>query len=169
MSEQNPPEPERPDEPVPPPSPQPMPYPSTGDEYPPAPYGAAPYGAGPYAGGPYAGGPDTGGPSTGGQGAFGALTPSAEAQSVRTQAIVSLIVNALSVLACCFTFLTLFSGVTGAVLAGLALSKANTDLAGAKGLVRWSWIALAIGVGGGIVLGIFARAIGTGIGWFGGF
>ena len=168
MSEQNPPEPERPDEPVPPSYQQPTPYPSTGDsagdEYPPAPYGAAPYGAGPYTGGPY-----TGGPYSGGQGALSAPTPSAEAQSVRTQAIVSLIINALSVLGCCFTFLTLFSGVTGAVLAGLALSRANTDLAGAKGLVRWSWIALAIGVGGGIVLGILARAIGTGIGWFGGF
>ena len=45
----------------------------------------------------------------------------------------------------------------------------NTDLPGARGLVRWSWIALAIGVGGGIVLGILAAVIGAGIGWFGGF
>lgn len=164
MSEQNPPEPERPDEPVPPPSPQPMPYPSTGDEYPPAPYGAAPYGAGPYPGGPYTAGPYTGGPS-----AFGAPPPSAEAQSVRTQAIASLIVNALTVLGCCFTFLTFFSGLIGAALAGVALSKVNTDLPGAKGLVRWSWIALAIGVGGGIVLSVLAGVLGTGIGWFGGF
>jgi hypothetical protein len=87
---------------------------------------------------------------------------------VKNQAIASLIVNAVSILACCFTGLTLFSGIAGVVLSSMALNRLKTDLPGAKNLVKWSWIALAIGVGAGIVLGVVSSIVNFAP-WRGGF
>jgi hypothetical protein len=72
-------------------------------------------------------------------------------------AIVSLVLNLVALVSCCNIL-----GVPGAVLAGLALSKARTRPRTARVMVIWSWVlfgcgfALAIGVF--LVLGLVGPA-----------
>ncbi|MFI6482334.1 hypothetical protein ACIBH1_30690 [Nonomuraea sp. NPDC050663] len=61
-------------------------------------------------------------------------------ENTRTQAIVALAVNFISVASCCNVF-----GLVGGILAWRALSKATTDLPGAKSLTKWSWIVFGTG------------------------
>jgi hypothetical protein len=102
---------------------------SSGQE---APYGTPSYPAAGY-----------GGP---GQGvAYGMPHPgwdgrTAEASSLRTQAIVSLVLNLLAVVCCNLL------GIAGAVCAGSALGKIDLELDRARSLVRWSWGLLAAGL-----------------------
>ncbi|MFF4622930.1 hypothetical protein [Nonomuraea jabiensis] len=64
-------------------------------------------------------------------------------------AIVSLVLNLLALLSCCN-----FLGLPGAILAGLALSKARTEPRAARTMVIWSWIMFGLGfvLSAGIVL-----------------
>ncbi|MET7331577.1 hypothetical protein [Nonomuraea sp. NPDC005650] len=55
-------------------------------------------------------------------------------------AIVSLVLNALALVACCN-----FLGLPGAILAGLALGKARTEPRSARTMVVWSWIMFGLG------------------------
>ena len=71
---------------------------------------------------------------------------SAEASSLRTQAIVALVIHLVSFVFC---FLNLL-GIAGAICAGVAMSKADTDLSRARTLVRWSWGLLAAAAALGI-------------------
>jgi hypothetical protein len=107
-------------------------------------YGPPPgYGTG-YAGG-YAGG--SAGP--------GYRTATPEQASTRTQAILALVLNIVSVLLCGNIF-----GIVGAVLSGIALGKIDADLPQARTLLRWGWILLAGGLALTVlaVLGIFFLA-----------
>jgi hypothetical protein len=55
-------------------------------------------------------------------------------------AIVSLVLNLLSIVSCCNIL-----GIGGAILAGLALSKARTEPRSARTMVLWSWILFGLG------------------------
>ncbi|MGN9843455.1 hypothetical protein ACTMTI_35545 [Nonomuraea sp. H19] len=55
-------------------------------------------------------------------------------------AIVSLVLNLLTLVSCCNIF-----GLPGAILAGLALSKARTEPQSARTMVIWSWVLCALG------------------------
>jgi cytochrome c biogenesis protein CcdA len=64
-------------------------------------------------------------------------------------AIVSLVLNLLALLSCCNVL-----GLPGAILAGLALSKARTEPRTARTMLIWSWIMFGLGfvLGLGLVL-----------------
>ena len=61
--------------------------------------------------------------------------------SLRSQAIVALVLNACSVLFC-----SNLVGIAGAICAGVAIGKVNLDLAAGRKLVRWAWGLLAGGI-----------------------
>lgn len=82
-----------------------------------------------------------GGYSGGYTGGYTGAGTSPEQQSVRTQAVVSLVLNVLSLLAMANVF-----GIAGGILAGVALGRVDTDLGSARNLVRWSWIVLVGGL-----------------------
>lgn len=69
--------------------------------------------------------------------------------SVRGQAIASLVCNILASLVCCLVF-----GVAGIVLSAIAMSRSDHDPESARKLVKWSWGALAAAVVAGITLGV---------------
>jgi hypothetical protein len=135
-------EPDRPasDQPPPPPwGPQPTPptdgYAAPGYESAP-PYGAAPaYGTPPAAGPgqpqqPYGYTPPYG-PAPGGW-----QPESPEQSSIRTQAILSLVINIFVLLSSCFIALP---SIGGAITAGIALGQVGSNPENARKLVRWSW------------------------------
>jgi hypothetical protein len=74
---------------------------------PPPPYGAAPY-----------------------------RTETPEQSSLRTQAIVSLVINVIVVLSTCFAALP---SIGGAITAGIAIGQVGSDPDNARKLVKWSW------------------------------
>jgi hypothetical protein len=107
-------------------------------------------GYGGYTGGPGGGYPG-GYPATQPQGYYGAPRPtSPEQSSTRTQGILALILNIVSVLFCCNLF-----GIVGAVLAGIALGRVDNDLPSARNLIKWSWILL----GGGLALAVIGAIL----------
>jgi hypothetical protein len=80
-----------------------------------------------------------------------------EAQSLRTQAITALILNILAVLFCCG-----LASIGGAIMAGLAIGRVDTDLPVARRQVAWSWGLLAANlVIALIVAGILIAALGA--------
>jgi hypothetical protein len=111
-------------------------------------YGAAPpYGAPPYGAPPY-GAPQYGAPPYG----YQQQTP--EQGSLRTQAIVALVANAVVLAFTCFMALPSIGGV---ITAGIAIGQVNSDVANARRLVRWSWglliatIVLGVLIFGGLI------------------
>jgi hypothetical protein len=112
-------------------------------------------GYGGYTGGPggggYTGGYAGGYPAPQPHGYYGTPSPaSPEQSSTRTQGILSLILNIVSVLFCCNIF-----GIVGAVLAGIALGRVDNDLPSARNLIKWSWILL----GGGLALAVIGAIL----------
>jgi hypothetical protein len=100
------------------------------------PYGAAPvYGTPPAAGPgqpqPYGYAPPYGAPAPGGW-----QPESPEQSSIRTQAILALIINIFVLLSSCFMALP---SIGGAITAGIALGQVRSDPEGARRLVKWSW------------------------------
>lgn len=95
-----------------------------------------------------------GGAGSGYTGGYTGVGSSPEQQSTRTQAVVSLVLNILSVLACANVL-----GIVGAILAGVALGRLDTDLPSARNLVRWSWILLV----GGLVLLLLVVLVGAAV------
>ncbi|MFG6198461.1 hypothetical protein [Nonomuraea sp. JJY05] len=65
-------------------------------------------------------------------------------------AIVSLVLNLLALLSCCNVL-----GLPGAILAGLALSKARTEPRTARTMLIWSWIMFGLGFVLGLGLFLF--------------
>jgi hypothetical protein len=59
---------------------------------------------------------------------------SPEASSTRTQAIIAMTLNIVSVLFCCAPL-----GIAGAIVAGIGIGRSDTDVASAKRLVAWGW------------------------------
>lgn len=131
----------------PPPTDQPPPMepPYTFDSPGPGPaYGAPAYGT-PPPGTPAYGTPPPYAPGYGAAG-YGVPHPgwdgrTAAASSLRTQAIIALVLNLLTLVSCCNLF-----GIAGAVCAGSALSKVDFELDRARSLVRWAWGLLAAGL-----------------------
>jgi hypothetical protein len=80
-----------------------------------------------------------------------------EASSLRTQAIVALVVSVASVLFCCSPLL-----IASAITSGIAIGRVDTDLDSARRLVRWSW-GLVIA---SVVLGVAFFAVFVGMGAF---
>ena len=82
---------------------------------------------------------------------------SPEASSARTQAIIAMTLNIVSVLFCCAPL-----GIAGAITAGIGIGRADTDVASAKRLVAWGWgllIASAVlAVVGFIIFVVFGLA-----------
>jgi hypothetical protein len=107
---------------------QPSPYPAGSPYGTPTPYATgAPYGGSPYAPpgqNPYPYPPAPGHP-------YAPL--SGEAQSLRTQAIVALVLNGLSIFCCGIL------GIPGVIVTALALGKVHHDVPGARTLVKWGW------------------------------
>ncbi|MEN3536435.1 hypothetical protein AAH991_15075 [Microbispora sp. ZYX-F-249] len=60
----------------------------------------------------------------------------------RTHAIVALVVSIVLSLSCYVTL----GGIAGAILSGIALSKVDTAPDQARGLLKWTWIAIGINV-----------------------
>ncbi|QYC45361.1 hypothetical protein Nocox_39055 [Nonomuraea coxensis DSM 45129] len=63
-------------------------------------------------------------------------------------AIVSLVLNLLSLVSCCNVL-----ALPGAILAGLGLSRASSDPATARSMVTWSWV--LFGLGFVLMIGLF--------------
>ncbi|MED7929363.1 hypothetical protein SMD20_34325 [Nonomuraea sp. LP-02] len=63
-------------------------------------------------------------------------------------AIVSLVLNLLSLVSCCNVL-----ALPGAILAGLALSRASSDPRAARSMVMWSWV--LFGLGFVLMIGLF--------------
>ncbi|WP_214326458.1 hypothetical protein [Nonomuraea sediminis] len=79
---------------------------------------------------------------------WGHPPPHQEADKARATAIVALVLNCLAIPSCCNIL-----AIPGAILAGLALGRANGDAAGARRLLVWSWV--LFGVGFAVSLGVF--------------
>jgi hypothetical protein len=132
-----------------------------------APQYGPPYGPqyGPQYGQPPQGQPPQGQPPQGqppyGQPAYGQPGPyqqpeTPEQSSLRTQAIVSLVINVLVVVSTCFTALP---SIGGAITAGIALGQVGSDPDNARRLVRWSWGLLIASVVIGILIIAFIIVI----------
>ncbi|MFC4592125.1 hypothetical protein [Sphaerisporangium corydalis] len=93
------------------------------------PYGQPGYGQQGY-GQPYGYGPPYGYP------------PRPPADSQRTHAIVALVISLVLAMSCYVSL----GGIAGAILAGIALGKADTDPPGARSLLKWCWISIGINV-----------------------
>jgi hypothetical protein len=76
---------------------------------------------------------------------YGQRPPGPTPDGQRTNAIVSLVLNLLSLVSCCNIL-----GIGGAILSGLALGRAQAAPERAKQLNIWSWALF----GGGLVLSI---------------
>ncbi|WP_188194343.1 hypothetical protein [Nonomuraea sp. SYSU D8015] len=55
-------------------------------------------------------------------------------------AIVSLVLNLLGLVSCCNVL-----GLPGAILAGLAIGRSNTEPQTARSMVMWSWVLFGLG------------------------
>ena len=82
------------------------------------------------------------------------------ADSVRTQAIVALVVGIVLGLLCCIP-----GGIGSAVTAGLAMGRVDRDVASARRLVRWSWGITAASVVLGVVAVVLLLAFASGPGF----
>jgi hypothetical protein len=71
---------------------------------------------------------------------------SGEAESLRTQAIVALVLNGLSIFCCGIL------GIPGVIVTALALGKVHHDVRGARILVKWGWGLLVASLALGVVL-----------------
>ncbi|MEU8400790.1 DUF4190 domain-containing protein [Nonomuraea sp. NPDC048892] len=84
---------------------------------------------------------------------YGYGTPPPRNNGPNANAIVSLVLNLLAVVSCCNIL-----GIPGAILAGLALGRANTDPRSARSMVMWSWILFGAGfvltIAGFVILGV---------------
>jgi cytochrome c biogenesis protein CcdA len=58
----------------------------------------------------------------------------------KAAAIVALVLNLLAIVSCCNVL-----AIPGAVLAGMALSKAPIEPARARGMLVWSWVLFGLG------------------------
>ncbi len=97
---------------------------------------------------------------------------SPEAQSAKTQGVITLVLGIVAVVfSCCFggggfsfvglIFLPAALGAVGAIILGaMAMSSAPTDPAGAASKARYAWICLAIWLGLGILTLIGAIVLG---------
>lgn len=104
---------------------------------PPPSYEQQPYGQQqPYSAQPYGSYPSYGSPAL-----------DAEQEKVRSSAILWTILNGASIFLCANLL-----AVPGVVLAAVAISKARSDVEGARSFVRWSWILFAIGLVGWVLL-----------------
>ena len=72
-----------------------------------------------------------------------------EAESVRSSALVWLIVNI-----CALVLTGNLGSIVGLILDAMAMNRVDTDLDGARRLVRWSWIWLIIGYAVGILFAL---------------
>jgi hypothetical protein len=68
--------------------------------------------------------------------------PARNNESVRTHAIVALVISIVLGLSCYVSL----GGIAGAILSGIALGKVDTDPRGARNLLKWTWIAIGINV-----------------------
>lgn len=75
--------------------------------------------------------------------------PYPESDGVRTHAIIALVISLVLTMTCYVTP----GGLTGAILSGIALSKADYEPRRARNLLRWCWISIGVNVGL-IILGI---------------
>ncbi|GAA4225859.1 hypothetical protein GCM10023075_24510 [Streptosporangium album] len=73
---------------------------------------------------------------------------------VRTHAIVALVISIVLGLSCYISL----GGIAGAIVAGIALGKVQTDPQGARNLLKWTWISIGINVAL-VVLGVVALII----------
>lgn len=131
-------------------SPYGSPYGQTAPEQ--SPYGQTPPETSPYGQPAYGGAPQPyGAPSQGyGSSAGYTTTPqpysygpaplSPQSEKVRGSAILWTILNGVSIFACAN-----LGGIIGVILAAIAIGKARDDVAGARRLVTWSWIAFIAG------------------------
>lgn len=77
-------------------------------------------------------------------------------ESARTQSIVALVVNIMLVTFCCSPL-----GLAGAIVSGMAMSKAATDPPAARTLLKWGWgLAIATGV---LWIGFFVVYLAVGV------
>ncbi len=118
-------------------------------------YGPPGYGPPGYGYGPPGYGPQYGYQQYGYGPQYGAWQRSPEATSLRTQAIVGLVVSAVLVLMCCSPLL-----IASAITSGIALGRVDQDLDSARRLVRWTWGLVVASVVLTVVL--FAVLIGAG-------
>ncbi len=72
----------------------------------------------------------------------------------RTHAIVALVISIVMALSCYVTL----GGIAGAILAGIALGKVDTEPARARSLLKWCWISIGINIGL-LFLGIVAAIV----------
>ncbi len=112
---------------------------AAGEQYTPpvsSPYGQQPYAQEPYPQDPsgqqaYAYPPPHG---------YGAPQPDAEQEKVRSSAILWTVLNGGAIFLCANLL-----AIPGVILAAVAISKARTDVEGARSFVKWSWILFALG------------------------
>ena len=97
-------------------------------------YGQQPYGQQPYSAQPYGQQP-SGYPSS-----YGAPGLDAEQEKVRSSAILWTILNGAAIFLCANLL-----AIPGVILAAVAIAKARSDVDGARGFVKWSWILFALG------------------------
>jgi hypothetical protein len=71
---------------------------------------------------------------------------SAEASSVRSQAIAALVVAIASTLFCCLP-----AGIAAIATSAVALNRVDTDLTSARSMLKWSWGLLIAGVAIGVI------------------
>ncbi|MGP3919748.1 DUF4190 domain-containing protein [Nonomuraea sp. 10N515B] len=76
--------------------------------------------------------------------------PPPRSQGPSANAIVSLVLNLLAVVSCCNIF-----GIPGAILAGMAISRASREPERARTMVIWSWVLLGLGFALGVALFLF--------------
>ncbi|MFG1701242.1 DUF4190 domain-containing protein [Nonomuraea sp. NPDC049309] len=81
--------------------------------------------------------------------------PPAPGSGPTANAIVALVLNCMAVVSCCNIF-----SIPGAILAGLALGRANDRPQSARTMLVWSWV--LFGVGLALTLGTFIYLGATG-------
>ncbi|MEV7965496.1 hypothetical protein AB0O34_05875 [Sphaerisporangium sp. NPDC088356] len=72
----------------------------------------------------------------------------------RTHAIVALVISLVMALSCYVSL----GGIAGAIIAGIALGKVDSEPARARSLLKWSWISIGINIGL-LILGIATAII----------
>jgi hypothetical protein len=138
---------------APPPSATPYGTPAPPPEAPP--YGAPTYGQAGYPAPQYGSG--YGAPGYPAPGYPMGPVRSPEASSLRSQAITALILNILAVVFCCG-----LASIGGAIMAGLAIGRVDTDLPVARRQLAWSWGLLAANLVIALILaGILVATIGA--------
>ncbi|GLW12889.1 hypothetical protein Misp01_80170 [Microtetraspora sp. NBRC 13810] len=104
-------------------------------------YGQQPPGYGPPGAGYGQPGPGFGQPGYG-QPGYGYGPPPRASEGPRTHAIVALVISLILALSCYVTP----GGIAGAIVAGIALSKVDLEPHRARGMLKWTWIAIGINV-----------------------